>query len=355
MFAFVWAPIVAIGLLHYLTPPEELGLHNILRRLYYLPIVIAAFLSGLRGALLASVIVSITYLPHAFLHVGHMAHSDPAPPLEKALEIALYNVVAAVAGYLADAERKRRVQLQIALDEQQHLQQQLVRAGRLSALGEVVAGIAHEIKNPLHALKGTAEIVEPLIPAGSDEARMWQIHTRELDRLDSVADRFLSFAKPAAVEARPVDLRSVAKRVEEILAADARKKGVTLSVQVPDEPIDVVADRDQLAQVALNIAVNAVQAIGTRDGGGKIQIKVAVEPSESKTMACLIIENDGPLLEADAIEHLFDPFWTQTPGGTGLGLSIAERIVEQYGGHIDAANAGTGVRFTVCFPLAAGR
>ncbi len=352
MVAFVWIPILAIGLLHYLTPHEELGLHNILRRLYYLPIVVAAFLGGLRGALLASIIVSITYLPHAFFNVGHGSHSDPAPPLEKALEIVLYNLVGAVAGYLADAERKRRVQLQIALDEQQHLQRQLVRAGRLSALGEVVAGIAHEIKNPLHALQGTAEIVDPLIPADSDEARMWQIHKRELDRLGRVADRFLSFAKPAVTEARPVDLRTVAQRVEEILAADARNKGVAISVDAPDASVNVIADRDQLAQVALNIAVNAVQAIG--DGGGKIAIRVLTELSDDGTDGCLVVENDGPPIEADAMDHLFDPFWTRTPGGTGLGLSIAERIVEQYGGQINVENAGMGVAFSVCFPLADG-
>ena len=352
MVAFVWIPILAIGLLHYLTPHEELGLHNILRRLYYLPIVVAAFLGGLRGALLASIIVSITYLPHAFFNVGHGSHSDPAPPLEKALEIVLYNIIGAVAGYLADAEHKRRVQLQIALEEQQHLQRQLVRAGRLSALGEVVAGIAHEIKNPLHALQGTAEIVDPLIPADSDEARMWQIHKRELDRLGRVADRFLSFAKPAVTEARPVDLRTVAQRVEEILAADARNKGVAISVDAPDASVNVIADRDQLAQVALNIAVNAVQAIG--DGGGKIAIRVLTELSDDGTDGCLVVENDGPPIEADAMDHLFDPFWTRTPGGTGLGLSIAERIVEQYGGQINVENAGMGVAFSVCFPLADG-
>lgn len=352
MLAFVWTPILAIGLLHYLTPHEELGIHNILRRLYYLPIVVAAFLSGLRGALLASIVVSLTYLPHAFFNVGHGSHSDPAPPLEKALEIVLYNLVGAVAGYLADAERKRRMQLQIALDEQQHLQRQLVRAGRLSALGEVVAGIAHEIKNPLHALQGTAEIVDPLIPEDSDEARMWQIHKRELKRLGRVADRFLSFAKPAVAEARPVDLRMVAERVEEIVAADARNKGVTLAVDVPETSVLVIADRDQLAQVALNIAVNAVQAIG--EGGGKIAVRVTTEPSGHGpgTDGCLIIENDGPPIEMDAMEHLFDPFWTRTPGGTGLGLSIAERIVEQYGGQINVENAGMGVVFSVCFPLA---
>lgn len=348
MILLVWAPIVAIGLLHYLTPSEEHGFHNILRRLYYLPIVIAAFQAGLVGALSASLVVSITYVPHAFLLTGHLAHSDPALPLEKALEIGLYNVVGGVAGYLADAERTRRRELQKALEEQRSLQDQLVRAGRLSALGEVVAGIAHEVKNPLHALKGTAEIVAAAIPAASPERRMWELHRSELDRLESVADRFLSFARPVVTDAVHLDLRDVVARVGEIVDADARKRGIELDVLLPDAPLPVVADRDQLAQVVLNIAVNAIQAIGER--GGRITLSAASGEGQSSRQSCVVIENDGPKLDEQAIENMFDPFWSRSRNGTGLGLSISERIVEGYGGRIEASNDGLGVRFAVCLP-----
>ncbi len=93
------------------------------------------------------------------------------------------------------------------MSEQKRLTGQLVRAGRLSALGEVVAGIAHEIKNPLHSLSGTAEIVDPLIPEDAEERRIWEIHREELKRLGRVADQFLSFARRSPIEAIPVDLR----------------------------------------------------------------------------------------------------------------------------------------------------
>ena len=112
----VWVPILVIGLLHYGTGAEHSWIHNVLRRLYYLPIIFAAFGLGLRGGLLSAAVVSLTYLPHAFLHIGHLAHTDPAGPVEKALEMVLYNIVGAVAGYLADAERRRRAQLREALD-----------------------------------------------------------------------------------------------------------------------------------------------------------------------------------------------------------------------------------------------
>ena len=347
MVLLVWLPIIAIGLLHYGTPPEHHGIHNVLRRLYYLPIIVAAFQSGLGGALLAAAVVSVTYLPHAFLHIGHLAHTDPSHPVEKALEIVLYNAVGAVAGYLAGAERKRRAELQTALEEQQRLQRQLVRAGRLSSLGEVVAGIAHEVKNPLHALKGTAEVVAPLVPEDAEERRMWEIHVSEIDRLDRVADRFLSFASPKHGDIAPIDLRDVATRLVELVGADARKRGVTLDCELPDEPLIVAGDKDQLAQVGLNIALNALNAIG--DNGGAIRVSVRRRSGQKSHAAELRIENDGPPLAEEDLEHLFDPFHGS---GSGLGLSISERIVESHGGYIEAANGGLGVVFSVRLPEA---
>ena len=350
MLLLVWAPILAIGALHYGTHTEIVWVHNVLRRLYYLPIIFAAFRLGLRGGLLASLAVSATYLPHAFLHLGHLLHSDPADAWDKGLEIVLYNVVGVVAGYLADQERRRRIQLQEALHEQQRLQHQLVRAGRLSALGEVVAGIAHEIKNPLHSLKGTAEVVDPLIPQEAEERRMWSIHVSELERLGRVADRFVSFSNPKPPELRPLDLREVATRLGELSETDARKRGVLLETRLPQQPVMVRGDRDQLAQVALNVVVNAVHAMG--EGGGRILVTVAAGDDPDTGLHRMTIENDGPPIPEAELEYLFDPFHTGSPGGTGLGLSISARIMEQHDGTLEAANAGIGVRFSLGIPRA---
>ena len=153
----VWLLILLITILHYASPPSYTWAHDVLRRAYYIPIVIAALRSGLSGGLIVAGVVSILYIPHAFFHHHHF---DPARGMEKSLEMVLYFVVAAVAGYLSDSESRRSAQLQRSVEEQKNLTTQLARAGRLAALGEVVAGIAHEIKNPLHALAGTAEIVD---------------------------------------------------------------------------------------------------------------------------------------------------------------------------------------------------
>jgi two-component system sensor histidine kinase HydH len=349
LWLLVWLPIAVIGVVHYATPTHEVWVHNVLRRLYYLPILFAAFPLGVRGGLLAAAVVSISYAPHAFLHLGHMAHSDPAGPWDKGLEIVLYNVVGFVAGYLADLEYRRRLELQRSLEERARLQEQLVRAGRLSALGEVVAGIAHEIKNPLHSLKGTAEVVDPLIPAGVEERRMWEIHISELDRLQRVADRFVSFSNPQPPELGPLDLREVAQRLVELVGTDARKRGIELQVELPDDPVPVRGDRDQLAQVALNVALNAVRAIGERPG----RIRVGLASPASGGFQQLIIENNGPPIPEADLDHLFDPFHSGHADGTGLGLAISSRIMEQHSGSIEASNAGLGVRFVLSLPPAA--
>jgi signal transduction histidine kinase len=342
MVVAVWFPIVAITAFHYGTSHEHHWVHDILRRAYYLPIVIAAVRIGLWGGLASAIAVTAAYIPHAFIMPHHF---DPARGLEKALEIVLYFIVAVVAGYLADQERKRRHELQLSLNEQKNLTNQLVRAGRLSALGEVVAGIAHEIKNPLHSLAGTAEIVDHLIKKDTDERRMWEIHCDEIGRLNRVSEQFLSFARPTPIELILLDLRNVALRIVRLVGGQARQNNIEITYEnQTSRPVMVNGDLDQLAQVGLNIAINAIKALGNK--GGKILIQVDSRARQGTKMAYLRIENNGPSIDEDDFEHLFDPFYSGDDG-TGLGLSISSRIAEQHDGYIDVENAGLGVRFTL--------
>lgn len=353
MIALCWVPILVIGACHYTTHSHDVWLHNLLRRAYYIPIVLAAFQGGLRGGLMASLVVSLSYFPHAFFHLGPLAHGDPGNDVDKAIELVLYNALGIIGGYLADKDRRRQASLQAALDEQQRLQRQLVRAGRLSALGEVVAGVAHELKNPLHALKGTAEVIDPLIPRAVEERHLWEVHIAELARMERVADRFLSFSNPKQPEFTVIDLRGVATRLEALLGADARKRHAALLLELPRDPVLVTGDRDQLAQVAMNICFNAMRALGGE--GGTVLLKV--EPgggrlAEAGGMHRLTIENDGPTIPAEELDRLFDPFHGTDPAGSGLGLSISSRIVEQHQGYIEVQNAGLGVSFAVHLPAA---
>ncbi len=351
MLAWCWTPIIMIGVLHYSAHSGEVGLHNVLRRVYYLPIIVAAFHAGLRGGVAASAVVSITYLPHAFMLFGHTAHMDPAGPWEKALEIVLFNTVGLVAGYLATLERRRADELQSSLDVQRALRDELVKAGRLSALGELIAGVTHEIKTPLHALRGTAEIVDAAISPTCPQRRMWELHRSEIERLGGIAERFQSFARPEPGEMIRLDLNAAAARLGTLLAAAAKRNDVEVEVERTSELVIVEGDRDQLAQVGLNIAMNAMHALGDR--GGRIRVSARHRArSEAPMMHALVVENDGPPIPQGLMDQLFDPFVSGTPGGSGLGLSIAARIVALYGGFIEASNSGLGVTFIVFLPAA---
>ncbi|MGZ8431149.1 MAG: two-component system sensor histidine kinase NtrB [Candidatus Deferrimicrobiaceae bacterium] len=357
MVLVAWIPCLMITVLHYRTQVEHAWAHDVLRRLYYLPILFAAFSGGVRGGISVSAFASFIYFPHAFLS---LVARDPGDALEKGLEILLYNIVAVVAGLLVDRERREREKqerlankLSEALEEQRRIESQLIRAGRLGALGELTAGIAHEIKNPLHAMKGTAEILRDAIAPEAPERRMVDLHMEEIDRLAQTAERFLTFARPAPSDRRPLDLREVVNRVASLLETQARREGVTTVIDRYDgaEPPTVMGDADQLTQLLLNIALNGVQAMAGR-GSGILSFSVFPELQGGKEYSCVALRNNGPPIPEDQLERIFDPFYTTKDGGTGLGLSICSRIADQHDGLLSVRNLpeGRGVEFTLSLP-----
>lgn len=341
----VWIPIVLVSIFHYATSHELHHIHDVLRRIYYLPIVVGAISLGIRGGLMTAGVVTLAYLPHAFFL---MHHFDPARESEKILEVLLYFIVGTVAGYLSGKEKKHRSKMEQSLQQQHQLSEQLIRAGRLSALGETVAGIAHEVKNPLHSMAGTVEIIDPLIPKDAKERRMWEIHKAEITRLGRVADRFLSFARPSDAAMQNIDLRDVAHRVMELAKTQAGQKGISVVANISDAPVPVLGDTDQLSQIGMNIVLNAIKAID--DDGGTIQITVAETKRDGTIRATLAIENNGPEILEKQLESIFDPFHSGTDS-TGLGMSISSRIAAAHQGFISAENKGLGVTFTLWLPL----
>ncbi len=352
MVWLAWLPVLVIGLLHYATPSHSHWIHDVLRRLYYIPILFAAFTRGSLGGLAVALVASLTYAPHAFF-VAPPVH-DPGSTLNKALEIVLYNVVGLLAGVLADRESRRRAQVQRAYEEQRRMGEQLVRAGRLAALGELVAGIAHELKNPLHTIKGTAEIVDEVVPKGVEQASMWALHRQEIERLERIAERFLSFARPSRVQLVPVRLDDLHARIGELLRA--RVKGAP-EVVLELDPLGathvdtyVNIDRDQLVEAVLNIAGNAITAM---DGAGRLRCALRIADEGGHNSAVIQLDNDGPTIAEGDLERIFDPFYTRTEQGTGLGLPTAERIAEAHGGFVRVSNLGQkrGVSFSIVLPL----
>ncbi|HEX5773485.1 MAG TPA: ATP-binding protein [Geomobilimonas sp.] len=358
--AFLAVAVVGISLLHYLTPLQRPMLHDIFQRLYYLPIILAAFWFGLRGGLISSLMVSFLYIPHVLFQWGH--HS--ALELEKFLEILLYNVVGGVTGFLCQQEETRRRQLEETargLEESyrklQHqadmiigIEEQLRRAERLSALGELSAVLAHEIRNPLGSIRGTAEILRDDYRPGDRKYEFLEILFKETDRLNRVVEDFLGLARPVAAERETCDLVSELREVQSLLAGEAASRGVRLRLELADLP-PVRGDREKLRQVFLNLALNGIQAT---DRGGSLTIRSALFPVPEGAPARIELSfaDTGAGIAPEQLARIFEPFFTTKEGGTGLGLAIAQKIVESHGGTIDVTSeVGKGTTFTVRLPV----
>ncbi len=325
----VAVPVMAITALHYGAPHHAHWVHDVARRLFYLPIVLGAAIGGLRGGVAVALLVWLVYFPHAFLPTFG---PDPSSTSEKALEMGFYMVLGLLSGAIVD-----RLEAQ---------DQQLARAARLEALGQLTAGLAHEIKNPLHAMRGTAEIVLDAVPPGTDEHGMGQALLAEIDRLDGVLKRFLAFARPGRMQVRPTRLDEAARSVATLVRAQASQQGV--QVEVDGGSVVALADPELVVQVALGVALNALQAMDGH-GGGRLRIQTLYEPPR------LVLDNDGPPIPDADLDRIFDPFFSGRVGGTGLGLSTAWSLMEGMGGSVDAQNRPGGVVFTLTFRQPSGR
>ncbi len=340
--------IVAISIAHYTASASAHIPHDIFRRLYYLPIILAAFTYGLRGGVAAALATTLCYLPHALGHISH----DPAAPVDKGLELLLYNVVGVVTGLLVERERREQREheqtaatLRASLEERRALEGELRRRERLATVGELTAALAHEIRNPLGSLKGAAQILaDPTLPAAERE-RLLAILGEESGRLDRVLTDFLTLARDRKVRRAPVDLAACVRDTVALLTPEAEAKGVAVQVEGVERGVEISGDGDLLRQLVWNLARNGVEAA---QGGGEVCLRVAGDGDPIR----LIVEDTGPGIAAADVGRLFDPFFTTRDGGTGLGLAICDRIARDHGATLTAENRPEGgARFVVELPV----
>ncbi len=348
--------VIGISLLHYLTPLNLPFLHDIYQRLYYLPIILAAFWYGFRGGLACSLFVSVVYAPHIlFQWGGHLTME-----MEKYLEIILYNIVGGITGFLSQKERERSAELQETargLDESYKklqaqseriiaIEEKLRRSEKLSTLGEMAAVLAHEIRNPLGSIRGTAEILKDDYKPGDPKHEFIEIQIRETERLNRVVEDFLHMARPQPADMRPCQVQDELDTILFLVSNDARERQINLVLQPPAVPVIITADGEKLRQAFLNIAINALQATPP---GGSVVISTTVYRG---TLCEIRFRDTGPGIDAETLGRIFEPFYTTKPDGTGLGLAITRKIIESHGGTLLVeSEPGRGTTVTVRLPL----
>ncbi len=339
--------IAVVSLLHYLTPTSHVWLHPLLQRAYYIPILLMALLFGLRGGILAAALSGLLYVPHILMSWA----SEPEYRAAQFIEIGMFFVVGGLTGLLADHERAQRSKveetarkLSEVYAQLQSSFEQLRRADRLSALGELSAGLAHEIRNPLGSIEGALQILlrPSLAPEAKDE--FGHLAQKEVDRLKGLLTNFLDFARPQAPKRVPAEPVQLLESVSKLAAETAKMSGTRVRVESADSVPPVWVDPEQMIQVLLNLVINAVQAMPS---GGEVVLRT-LSKSES---VVLEVQDEGVGIPPEDLERVFDPFVTTRSDGTGLGLSIAYQIVNQHGGHITARrNSERGMTFAVTLP-----
>ncbi len=232
--------------------------------------------------------------------------------------------------------------------EIKQLEEKVRRAEKLAAIGKLAAGVAHEIRNPLSSIKGFAQFLGKGLKESPREQEYAQTMVAEVDRINRVVTDLLTFAGPTKAEMAPADVTEIVEHCIRLVQADCDSRNITVRSNIFDLS-KVRLDTSQITQAVLNLLLNAIPAV---ESGGTIEIGAALKPAEEQLE--IWVEDDGPGIEHDKIEKIFDPFYTTRTKGTGLGLPIVHKIMENHQGEIRVESPPTGkkkgCRFTLTLP-----
>ena len=297
-------------------------LHAIHGRFCYIPIVIGASWFGIRGGLLTALFISLAILPYIFTsNLGYDAL------LDEFTEIVFYFAIALLAGGLIQRELRSRKRAE-------EMRLQLERSHKMSLVGQIAAGMAHEIKNPLASIKGAAEILCDGSTSEPDKSEFKAIVQKEVKRINGSVTDFLEFARPSETRLVKLDLGDIVRAGLRQVQPQAKKRGIAIESRLHD-PVMVMGDEEKIHQVMLNLLLNAVDA--SADGS-----LILVTLTTHENNAYISVKDSGEGISEANVNRIFEPFFTTKPSGTGLGLAIAKNIIDRHNGTIVLKNSDSG-------------
>lgn len=312
-------------------------IHAIHGRLCYIPIVLAAFWFGLRGGLLNAFIISF----FSMLYIYIRPISDPSELYGEYTEIAFYFAIGGFAGILLDSERSSR-------KKKEDAERKLLQAERLSLMGQMVASIAHEIKNPLGSIKGAVQILGDKSTPEHDRKEFTSIIEKEVDRLDNVVKEYLTFARPTPPKSEIIDINQILLAVIKQMKFQGNELNVAIAFE-PETIPRIKGDPDKLRELFINVILNSMQAM---PGGGRIDINCCKTVQESRPWVEIKISDTGPGIAIENLSRIFEPFFSTKAQGTGLGLATAKAVVDDHNGKIRVeSDSGKGTKFVISFPV----
>jgi len=224
------------------------------------------------------------------------------------------------------------------------LEAELRRQDRLAALGKVVAGVAHEIRNPLNSMRLTLELLDRKVEKGAAEAGEVEAAIREIDRLDLILARLLAFGRPALGDRHVQEVAPLLRRAVSLVQEQSQTKGVEVAVALEDAGLRADLDAPQIEQVLINLLLNAIEA---SPPGGRVRLEVRGADRRLR----ITVADQGPGIPPEEQSHVFDAYYTTKPEGAGLGLAVSREIVANHGGELSLLPGGPGATFLVDLPV----
>ena len=305
-----------------------------------LPVISAATEFGLLGTAIFTLLACLHNA--SFLLLLEQAQSIPWDPEGRqfGLRLVILIVVGFLVNQLAEASRRETRRFQETAAKLETAEAEVRRSERLAALGQLTAGLAHELRNPLGTMKTSAELLARSVSKENQIAQeMSSYISTEVDRTNSLIPRFLDFARPKHLRLEPGDISALLDR------SIASLPGIEIYKNYAPGIPQIKFDAELLERVFTNLILNAAQA---SPPGGVVTVKTQL--LDDKVEVCIIDRGSG--IEAKNLESIFNPFFTTKPEGVGLGLAICSKIVDEHGGHITVeSTAGEGSVFHVILPL----
>jgi two-component system, NtrC family, sensor histidine kinase HydH len=355
---------LAMLLIDHTTLPDEPSINSVYYPIYYLPLMTAAEYFGSWGTLIWTTLASATYASYLYpgLHPELREFEIGAESYELlALRISFFFLAAMVVNRFV-VESKRQTQRYHDLAETlsetnrrlERVQAEARRSERLAALGQLSAGLAHEIRNPLGVIKGSAEMLgQKLGESNPIATELAGYISTETNRLSALVTRFLNFARPLQADLAPQSIIAILDRALTDVASVWKGPAVQIEkYYAPNLPMAAV-DEGLCEQAFINIVQNGFDAMGGASGG-LLRVKVATATANERDGVEVRIEDTGPGIPAELREQIFNPFVTTKKTGVGLGLSIVSKIMDGHHGFVRLENGrdGTGACFVMFFPAA---
>lgn len=297
-------------------------IHAIHGRFCYIPIVVGAAWFGIRGGILTALTISLAVLPYIFSS-GLETHEL----VDEFVEIIFYFAIALLAGGLIQRELKTR-------KKAEDMRVQLERSQKMSLVGQIAAGMAHEIKNPLASIKGAFEILSDKSTSKDERDEFTTIVQKEIKRINTSVSDFLEFARPSQTKMTELDISEIVKSTIKQLQPQAGKRNIEITCRTENE-IEIMGDMEKLRQVMLNLLINAIDASPESS-------TIEVELTENERTISLTVWDSGQGIPQENIDKVFEPFFTTKSSGTGLGLAIAGNIIARHKGTLALKNNDNG-------------